>query len=226
MSSKLSPPRHASSVPFPATILYPTLLSFSLLLLALTLTRSPVSLFTAHPTSMVLFASLAIAAVRGMQVAAPGDRRRSSADTHANLMVTAVLCGYAGVCVIYYLKESGGQPHATTWHGTLGYLVLTVYTLSTLSGYTMHIFGSRLMRPKELKTAWTVHRATGYFLTVWGLLATLVLALQSDFVSKAIAAWTGGDARAFGSLEWAVWSVLVGHVVVIVGGVVVLSKLD
>ncbi|KAJ3328201.1 hypothetical protein HDU76_010408 [Blyttiomyces sp. JEL0837] len=137
-------------------------------------TLQDLSLFSAHPISMVLFmymgveGSIALAKktkakktpAASSSSEGSGNAKVSRAeqiDVHASLMFAAVAACAIGFSVIYYIKDLNNKPHFATRHGLLGSLFATYALFQSIAGYVA----------RQLKVSpkiWRIHRFSGGFL--------------------------------------------------------------
>ena len=113
----------------------------------------------------------------------PKAERSSKVMWHWIGMLCGLVCGVAGVSVIWYNKELHGKPHATSWHGTLGYITMAYYCIETLGGVFVKYpsLVKSYVRPADLK----LYHATAALVLFTLACVTIDLAMFSDwFVSN------------------------------------------
>lgn len=99
-------------------------------------------------------------------------------------MLCGLVCAVTGACVIWYNKELHSKPHATSWHGTLGYITVAYYCLEMLGGLLVKYpsLSKAYVRPADLK----LYHATAALLLFILACVTIDLALFSDWFTTRV----------------------------------------
>jgi len=115
--------------------------------------------FALHPLLESLAITLITYGIMTLQPTAQPKTKAAGLNRHQNAIAymawPSVLLGASAVM---YVKWKNDQPHATTWHGTLGYVAVTWVLCQVTFG------GAVVDGGPKAKALWKYHRLSGYML--------------------------------------------------------------
>eukprot|EP01061_Rhynchopus_euleeides_P021172 TRINITY_DN34475_c0_g1_i2.p1 TRINITY_DN34475_c0_g1~~TRINITY_DN34475_c0_g1_i2.p1 ORF type:complete len:221 (+),score=52.34 TRINITY_DN34475_c0_g1_i2:104-766(+) len=106
-------------------------------------------------------------------------------QAHMAIFSAALAASLGGFGVIYYNKSVANRDHFKSWHGTVGAIAVTCFTLQSLLGYAIYFaLPSKLKVP--LGTQHKIRKTHSYaaFAAVALGLAALLLGLVSNYAAK------------------------------------------
>eukprot|EP00111_Clytia_hemisphaerica_P001890 TCONS_00005315-protein len=163
--------------------------AFMLCAFIIFLSQPGTSLFSWHPTLMVLgfglFMFEAILLFSPYSSLLGASDRKLKVKYHWILQVLAAICFNLGFAVIYYNKNLNNKPHFTSWHGKIGFWAVAISTFQTMVGPSLIYYNNRILNPMGTSLALRkkVHGVVGALAFVLGD-ATMILSLFSNFMVK------------------------------------------
>lgn len=163
------------------------IIAVGLPLVVICLAQPGTSLFSWHPTLMVLsFGFLMTEAIlifspqSSVILSAP---RATKVKFHWILQTLALAAALLGFAVIYYNKNLNSKPHFKSWHGIMGFSTVVLICLQSLQG--IGVLYSKLplvnkLKPRQLKQ---LHGVSGSLVFLVACI-TLSLGFYSNWFTK------------------------------------------